>query len=271
MWKSEQKKEPITAFLGWLLLISFVVQVALFLLEPYSIAYAENGILTPGYAVYAVIGLLFSTPAPVIALFIVLRREEKISVREFLKRFLSTPRPVSTVLITGGFCLAAFVVALLYGEPNGAPWYLMPLGCIIMLPFVGFAEETGWRGFLQPALEKRLPFPVATLVVAVIWWAWHLPIWLMPSSDHYGDSLIGFGITILVWAFAAAAIYRATKSVFACAFYHAFINSIGAIWDWNSLFDAFPKQAGMWVYFAVVFAAALIIAAIFGTASKSEM
>ena len=37
-----------------------------------------------------------------------------------------------------------------------------------------------------------------------------------------------------------AAIYKATKSVFACAFYHAFIDSIGAVYDWNALFDAFP-------------------------------
>lgn len=32
---------------------------------------------------------------------------------------------------------------------------------------------------------------------------------------------------------------------------------------------AFPKQTGMWVCFAVIFAAAMIIAAIFRTVSKS--
>ncbi|RKM59325.1 CPBP family intramembrane metalloprotease [Butyrivibrio sp. CB08] len=47
---------------------------------------------------------------------------------------------------------------------------MMPLGFLIMLPLVGFAEETGWRGFLQPMLEKRFPFPVATTIVAVIWY-----------------------------------------------------------------------------------------------------
>ena len=57
--------------------------------------------------------------------------------------------------------------------------------------------------------------------------------------------MIGFAITIFVWAFVSAAIYKATKSVLACAAYHAFINSIGAIYDWNALFDAYPKSNGM--------------------------
>ena len=266
MWKSE-KKAPIAAFLGWLLFIFLVVETILFLLEPYSVEYARTGALTVPYALYAVIGVLFSTPAPMIAVFIVLRKEEKIGIKEFLKRFIHTPKPLKTILITGFFCLCALVFALIYGQPNGSPWYMMPVGFIVMLPFVGFAEETGWRGFLQPELEKTYPYPVAVSFVAVIWFTWHLTLWLRPSSNHFGDSVIGFAINIFVWAFAAAAIYRSTKSVLACAAYHSFINSIGAVFDWNKLFDAYPKSAGMMLYFAVVFAAAI---ALFEIARRKE-
>lgn len=141
----------------------------------------------------------------------------------------------------------------------GILWYMMPLGFIMMLPFVGMAEETGWRGFLQPELEKKFPFPVATSITAVIWCVWHFPDWLLPTSNHYGDSLIGFSVTIFVWAFAAAAIYKAIKSTLACAVYHAFVNSIGAIYDWNALFDAYPKTNGMLLYFSIVFAIAVVV------------
>lgn len=48
-----------------------------------------------------------------------------------------------------------------------------------------------------------------------------------------------------------AAIYKTTKSVFACAFYHAFIDSIGAVYDWNALFDAFPGSVSVNVFLAV--------------------
>ncbi|MGM9568068.1 MAG: hypothetical protein ACI3W6_07820 [Clostridia bacterium] len=41
--------------------------------------------------------------------------------------------------------------------------------------------------------------------------------------------------------------------------YHAFINSIGAVYDWNALFDAYPKTNGMMIYFAVILLAAVMI------------
>lgn len=36
-------------------------------------------------------------------------------------------------------------------------------------------EEFAWRGFLQGHLERRYDPRHATLVLAAIWWAWHLP------------------------------------------------------------------------------------------------
>lgn len=169
------------------------------------------------------------------------------------------------------FCAIALAFALLCGTPNGASWYMMILGFIVMLPFVGIAEEPGWRGFLQPELEKKYGFPIATSFVAAIWYVWHLPVWVMPTSNHYGDSLIGFGITIFVWAFVAAAIYKATKSVLACAIYHSFINSIGAIYDWNALFDAYPKTNGMLFYFGIAFVSAIGIWVVFDIREKKKV
>ena len=32
------------------------------------------------------------------------------------------------------------------------------------------------------------------------------------------------------------------KSVVACAVYHSFIDAIGAVYDWNLLFDSFPGE-----------------------------
>ena len=228
-------------------------------LLPCSIAYHETETMTAGYLLYAAIGLLFSSPTPFIAVLIFSLFIEKIGIRQMFLNIFRTEEKLKTVLITGGFCLLALLYAVLCGTPNGSPWYMLPLGFLIMVPFVGIAEETGWRGLLQPEMDMRMPYPFSVLVTAAIWFAWHLPIWIDPTSNHYGDSVVGFGITILIWAFAMAAIYRATKSVIACAIYHAFIDSIGAVYDWNALFDAFPGSVAMNAFRVLWLAAAVVL------------
>ena len=218
------------------------------LLLSYSIAYSETGKMTAGYFLYAAIGLLFSTPTPFIAVLIISLFIEKIGIRQMFRNIFRTENKVKTILITGGFCLLAFVYAILFGTPNGSPWYMFPLGFLIMIPFVGIAEETGWRGLLQPELDKRMPYPFSVLLTAAIWFVWHFPVFIDPTSNHYGDSIIGFGITIFIWAFALAAIYKSTKSVIACALYHTFVDAIGAVYDWNALFDGFPGSVSTNVY-----------------------
>lgn len=97
-----------------------------------------------------------------------------------------------------------------------------------------------------------MKFPFSVLTVAVIWDIWHIDQWFDPTSNHYGDSFLGFSINILVWAFVLAALYKATKSVMACAIYHAFVDAIGAVYDWNTLFDPFPGDVFTNMYRAVL-------------------
>ena len=39
----------------------------------------------------------------------------------------------------------------------------------------------------------------------------------------------------------------------ACAVYHAFVDAIGGIFDWNALFDAFPGDIYVNIYRVVLF------------------
>lgn len=228
-------------------------------LQPYSLAYEADGVLTAGYVAYVIIGMLFTTPAPFVAVLIMALAKERMSLREFFRRIFRTENKLMTVLLTAGFCALAFAYALINGEPNGEAWYMMLLGFIVMIPFVGIAEEAGWRGLLQPALERKFKFPFAVFVTAVIWDLWHFDLWLDPSSNHYGDSMLGFSITIFIWAFALAALYKATESVMACAVYHAFVDALGAVYDWNLLFDACPGNVWTNVYRILWLAAAVAL------------
>ena len=60
--------------------------------------------------------------------------------------------------------MAAMTVAVLYGNRNDAAWYWIVLTYPILI-IGGGVEEIGWRGFLQPQLEQRFPFMVATAIL----------------------------------------------------------------------------------------------------------
>ena len=44
------------------------------------------------------------------------------------------------------------------------------------LLFFGFGEETGWRGFALPHLQKDRSAMAATLILSLFWAFWHLPL-----------------------------------------------------------------------------------------------
>ena len=124
------------------------------------------------------------------------------------------------------FCLVR-VLTLFIANP-----VLPPLNAVLMFPlgwtFVTFAgggnEELGWRGVLQPALEKKFSFPLATVITALVWVTWHLPLWLIPGTSQSQVSLpfyLSFGILL---SFCLAVLYKQTASVFACMVFHGCIN-----------------------------------------------
>ena len=90
-------------------------------LLPCSIAYQETGKMTAGYLLYAVIGLLFSTPGSFAAVLIISLFIEKNGVRQMFRNIFHTEDKRKTILITSAFCLLVLIYALLFGKPNGSP------------------------------------------------------------------------------------------------------------------------------------------------------
>ena len=107
--------------------------------------------------------------------------------------------------------------------------YLPPLGAKALLLWIltfGLGEETGWRGFALPRLEKGRSALVATLILAAFWALWHLPqfFYLFDPSMAIGW-LIGFfaGAVILTWLYNSA-----SNSILIVAVWHGCFNFITA-------------------------------------------
>ena len=101
----------------------------------------------------------------------------------------------------------------------GIGWYW--LGNLVLY---GFGEEVGWRGFLLPRLQARMSALAATLIVAVIWTAWHLPLFTFVDG-YMAMDLAGFGglffsfltgAVIMTWLFNASG-----GNLLALALFHA--------------------------------------------------
>lgn len=67
----------------------------------------------------------------------------------------------------------------------------------------GLGEESGWRGFALPALQRRFSPRVASLVIALGWMTWHVPAFFyLPSYEQLGPGmLVGFFAGVLSGSF----------------------------------------------------------------------
>ena len=113
-----------------------------------------------------------------------------------------------TVAVTAGVCVLATAGAVAFGfarftAPQG-DWAQSALVLCVTGPILAFAEEIGWRGYLQPRLaflgERR-----AMLAVGVVWIAWHLPyILLTPYYHSDGERALVlplFGASVIAFSF----------------------------------------------------------------------
>lgn len=113
------------------------------------------------------------------------------------------------------------------GDADYLP-YLTPIGTLVLwLLTYGLGEETGWRGFALPHLQRDRPASTATLILALFWGCWHIPAFFF--RDTYTDmGIIGypvFAISILFTAMVFTWLYNSTGgSLLLVVLFHAVFN-----------------------------------------------
>jgi membrane protease YdiL (CAAX protease family) len=136
----------------------------------------------------------------------------------------------------GLFALAFLLNRLIAGEWSdlsllGQADYLPDLGPLGVLGLwfltYGFGEETGWRGFALPHLQKDRSAATATLILALLWACWHLPAFFF--RDTYVDlGVLGFPLFAFMMIFSTMTftwLYNSTRgSVFMVIVFHAVFN-----------------------------------------------
>jgi membrane protease YdiL (CAAX protease family) len=130
----------------------------------------------------------------------------------------------------GIYLLATAMLWLIRGQGidlvvMGQVDYLPPLGLAAIPLWIltfGIGEETGWRGFALPRLQKDRSAFSATLLLWVFWAFWHLPLFFY----SYTPSIIpGMLIGLLAGAITFTWLYNSTNgSVLMTAIWHGLFN-----------------------------------------------
>lgn len=168
--------------------------------------------------------------SPTIASYISLKRNNKVkNFKEWLKNIFDIKHNIWNYILVIMFVFIYYVFGCaINGFKIGTPLFML----IVILPmmlFSGGNEEVGWRMILQPELEKKFGFNVATFFTAIIWGVWHLPIFFIKGTANANMDYFLFGIMCLTLSYALATIRNVSKGVFPCILFHSLINAFSAI------------------------------------------
>lgn len=121
--------------------------------------------------------------------------------------------------------VACAVTSILGSPPQigkGLTLASIPITLLIELWLFLMTEETAWRGFALPRLQKLLSPLNAGLVLGVLWSIWHIPLFFIVDSFQSKLPFIGFAIsTVAMSVFLTWLFNNSRGSVLICAIYHA--------------------------------------------------
>lgn len=107
------------------------------------------------------------------------------------------------------------------------PWWalLVILGYVAVLGGP-LGEELGWRGYLLPTLESRVGTIWATVVIGLVWWLWHLPLFFLDGTiQTVVPQWIFFWQIMVTSIFYTLLVHRTPGSLAAPLVFHTSFNS----------------------------------------------
>lgn len=90
-------------------------------------------------------------------------------------------------------------------------------------------EELGWRGYALPVLQERYSWRVASLVLGMVWGAWHLPLFYMADTAQSHIPVGLFMVSTVALSVLFAWLFNHTeRSVLPALVLHTAVNA----WGW---------------------------------------
>lgn len=235
----------ITAFLGITFFITWGL-IGIYIIAP-EMAATTFGEISGSHPFF-----FLATWSPAVAAFVVMFLYSGMSgIRPFLSRLLLWRCSVGWAAFILLFLPLVFVAgSLIKGGPVLAP--LPPEGVgpvvavLLMMLMLGPIEEFGWRGVMQPLLQRHMAPIWAGLIIGATWGIWHLPAFFLAGVVFADWNFLPFFIGNVTLAVLVTPIFnRARGSLLWPMFFHWQL--INPFWP-----DAQPWDTWILVVVAVV-------------------
>lgn len=125
-------------------------------------------------------------------------------------------------------------------------------------------EEFGWRGFMTPALRSRIGWRPASVIIGLVWGAWHLPLFFLAGTPQSSMPVAVFMLNILAGAVVFGWLYERTRgSVLPAIVLHTSLNG------WAGVFGIVPTAESGLLYVLVTGLLVLVALAFLATPDKA--
>jgi membrane protease YdiL (CAAX protease family) len=202
------------------------------------------------------------------ALLIITRTEGRAGLRAWRRRMTKFRAPwiwyVAVILsVPAALTLGTVAVS---GEgpamPSTAVLAAFLPGLVMQMVTTGLAEEPGWREFAMPRMQHRYGPVNATLIVGVLWGAWHLPLFLTEWGGGPADSVVEpleFMVTVVAFSYVMTWVFNRTgESMPLVMLTHTSVNNFISV-AWSDMFPSVSADDATHAFLLSSVAAALVV------------
>ncbi len=128
------------------------------------------------------------------------------SIREFYRKafdgnFTYFSIATASMLTLSVTLISVFILSMIEGRAFSSYWTLgsYPLWASFLFSITTgpTGEESGWRGYVRPLLNKKYSFFKASVIQGLIWAFWHTVLWFV-DSDFSGWQIIPYVLSNII-------------------------------------------------------------------------
>lgn len=191
------------------------------------------------------LGMLLGLLSPaIVAVYMVFSSRNTLLIEDFKRKLLGfyKLRPFNLVLAVVVFVLivsASILLSTVFGESLEQFAFTEDFSftgagigsAFLTILLASIIEEVGWRGYGEDAIANYCTWFKESIIFGCVWAIWHLPLFWIPGTYHYGLRLMGFGfmlnfmVSVIPLGFITTWVYvKNGRSMLASIIFHLFVN-----------------------------------------------